>query len=308
MTNIKELTTQTIALQHQNRLLEKKVDVVGVIATKVDQKMTQLSDKMSNNEDKLQQLDMEKLTTDSETLTSLVGQVSEKRQKSVEMLGSVVERVDEIDNFLIESKELAIDELNKQALVHKDQVQNISERVMVIQQGVEKHKEDTKLDSVEYEIQNINEEVQKFSTITEKSVTRVDHILNTVEKHLKQLNEDHQYFRNMQEESESLMTTIGETMERIDDKVCRVSPLYTAPKLEDIEESYQTLALSTDIEAVLGKALVTNEEVSIEPQMEPIVTESYHEELTDTIEQVLEPVEDVKPKKKGFFATIFGGN
>ena len=81
MTNIKELTTQTIALQHQNRLLEKKVDVVGVIATKVDQKMTQLSDKMSNNIDKLQQLDMEKLTTDSETLTSLVGQVSEKRQE-----------------------------------------------------------------------------------------------------------------------------------------------------------------------------------------------------------------------------------
>ena len=298
MTNIKELTTQTIALQHQNRLLEKKVDVVGVIATKVDQKMTQLSDKMSNNVDKLQQLDMEKLTTDSETLTSLVGQASEKRQESLDMLESVVERVDDIDNFLIESKELAIEELNKQALVHKDQVQNISERVMVIQQGVEKHKENTKLDSVEDEIQNINEEVQKFETITEKSV----------EKHLKQLTEDHQYFRNMQEESESLMTTIGQTMERIDDKVCRVSPLYTAPKLEDIEESYQTLALSTDIEAVLGKALVTNEDVIIEPQMETISTESYHEELTDTIEHVLEPVEDVKPKKKGFFATIFGGN
>ena len=129
MTNIKELTTQTIALQHQNRLLEKKVDVVGVITTKVDQKMTQLSDKMSNNVDKLQQLDMEKLTTDSETLTSLVGQVSEKRQESLDMLGSLVERVEDIDDFLIESKELAIGELNKQALVHKDQVQNISERV-----------------------------------------------------------------------------------------------------------------------------------------------------------------------------------
>lgn len=308
MTNIKELTTQTIALQHQNRLLEKKVDVVGVIATKVDQKMTQLSDKMSNNVDKLQQLDMDKLNTDSETLTALVGQVSEKRHESLEMFGSLVERVEEIDNFLIESKELAIDELNKQALVHKDQVQNISERVMDIQQGVEKHKEYTKLDSVEDEIQNINEEVQKFSTITEKSVTRLDHILNTVEKHLKQLEEDHKYFQNMQEESESLMTTIGDTMERIDDKVCRVSPLYTAPKLEDIEESYQTLALSTDIEAVLGKALVTNEGINLEPQVELISADSYHEELTETIEHVLEPVEEMKPKKKGFFATIFGGN
>lgn len=308
MTNIKELTTKTIALQHQNRLLEKKVDVVGVIATKVDQKMTQLSDTMSNNVNKLQQLDMDKLNTDSETLTALVGQVSEKRHESLEMFGSLVERVEEIDNFLIESKELAIDELNKQALVHKDQVQNISERVIDIQQGVEKHKEYTKLDSVEDEIQNINEEVQKFSTITEKSVTRLDHILNTVEKHLKQLEEDHKYFQNMQEESESLMTTIGNTMERIDDKVCRVSPLYTAPKLEDIEESYQTLALSTDIEAVLGKALVTNEGINIEPQAEPISAESYHEELTETIEHVLEPVEEMKPKKKGFFATIFGGN
>ena len=308
---MKNLSQHVIALQHQNRLVEKKVDVVGVIQSKVEGKLDDTRELLTQYIEHTNQFSNDEVNSQSEELVKTIDGLKSRQENTQKDLHDLLEHTDVIDNALAKALEETTSQLERQQLTNLTQLGALSDRIENIDHAANRHMEHTQLTKVEEHFSAVHEKVEHVNDENGASNAKIDVILGRVSERAKELETSIQQLHDMNESFAELMSTVESTLASVDEKVCQASPLYSGPSAEDITNSFRELA-SMDVEGLLStlksddlnsdeNAQHTDIDNTETVEANAFVDEQEVDELP--IGEVEEPQVE---EKHGFFARLFG--
>ena len=327
---MKQLSNDTVQLQHEIRLASKKVDVVGVIQSKVKDNVESLREAVVDYHSDVLKID-----------TASISEGREQLFDKYKELDKLLNQTDGIDKALTESRQRALEELDHQQVVTTVQMDNLAESVSEASEKLNDHIKHVDLSDVERGIVHVGNGVDSFLLSVDESHKLMDEELTNINKSLYDLSNQQKTVDELNTLFHDTVKTLRETLKSIDDKVCQISPLYTGPSAKDIEESFSQMAnmdITNLMDELHDKYQQTTHEVNdmallnnsdgiddAEPiteilpdglsqdsdnidDVEPIIVT-----LPDEPPQVLSTVEsnvnnDLEEPKKGFFTRLFGGS
>lgn len=313
---MKNLSQHVIALQHQNRLVEKKVDVVGVIQSKVEGKLDDTNELLTQYIEHTNQFSNDEVNSQSEELVKTIDGLKSRQENTQADLHALLEHTTVIDQALTKALEETTSQLERQQLTNLTQLGALSDRIENIDHAANRHMEHTQLTKVEEHFSAVHETVEHVNDENGASNAKIDVILGRVSERAKELETSTQQLHDMNESFAELMSTVESTLASVDEKVCQASPLYSGPSAEDITNSFRELA-NMDVEGLLS-TLKSDDLDSDENDSDKNVQ---HADIdnTETVEanasvdeQELDesPISEVEEQpveeKHGFFARLFG--
>ena len=243
---MKQLSNDTIQLQHEVRLASKKVDVVGVIQSKVKDNVESLRDAVVDYHSDVLKIDTASISEGREQLFDKYKALEDKHELVIGQLEQLTDKTDDIDKALSESRQQALDELDRQQVVTTVQMDNLSTSVAEASQKLDDHIKHVDLSDIERGVIGVGEDVESFLSIVGESRKQMDNELTNINASLDDLSGKQKTVDELNILFHDTVKTLRETLKSIDDKVCQISPLYTGPSARDIEESFNKMA-STDI-------------------------------------------------------------
>ena len=334
MSDMKKLSNDTIQLQHEVRLTSKKVDVVGVIQSKVKDNIESLLNAVSDYHADVLKIDTESISEGREHLVNQYQDLKNQHALVLEQLGQLLDQTDSIDQSLSESRQNALEELNRQQIVTTVQMDNLADSVADASQKLDDHIKQVDLSDIEQGVMHIDSKMETFLSDINASREKMDIELANMSESMDNLSNQQETIGDLNELFHNTVKTLRETLKSIDDKVCQISPLYTGPSARDIEESFNQMA-STDIAHLMNelhdKYQQTMQGVVGDESSDDVesITESEESEPMEK-EKVAEPTSiivtlpDDAPKehsvvendsngdseqpRKGFFSRLFGGD
>ena len=319
MSDMKKLSNDTIQLQHEVRLASKKVDVVGVIQSKVKDNVESLRDAVVDYHSDVLKIDTASISEGREQLFDKYKALEDKHELVIGQLEQLTDKTDDIDKALSESRQQALDELDRQQVVTTVQMDNLSASVAEASQKLDDHIKHVDLSDIERGVIGVGEDVESFLSIVGESRKQMDDELTNINASLDDLSGKQKTVDELNILFHDTVKTLRETLKSIDDKVCQISPLYTGPSARDIEESFNKMA-STDITHLMdelhSKYQQTTKEVvdimqpsesDIIDDAEPIIVTLPDESPQESPVIKVDLDNDVEKPKKGLFARLFGG-
>lgn len=316
---MKQLSNDTIQLQHEVRLASKKVDVVGVIQSKVKDNVESLRDAVVDYHSDVLKIDTASISEGREQLFNKYKALEDKHELVIDQLEQLTDKTDDIDKALSESRQQALDELDRQQVVTTVQMDNLSASVAEASQKLDDHIKHVDLSDIERGVIGVGEDVESFLSIVDESRKQMDDELTNINASLDDLSGKQKTVDELNILFHDTVKTLRETLKSIDDKVCQISPLYTGPSARDIEESFNKMA-STDITHLMdelhSKYQQTTKEVvdimqpsesDIIDDAEPIIVTLPDESPQESPVIKVDLDNDVEKPKKGLFARLFGG-
>lgn len=316
---MKQLSNDTIQLQHEVRLASKKVDVVGVIQSKVKDNVESLRDAVVDYHSDVLKIDTASISEGREQLFDKYKALEDKHELVIGQLEQLTDKTDDIDKALSESRQQALDELDRQQVVTTVQMDSLSASVAEASQKLDDHIKHVDLSDIERGVIGVGEDVESFLSIVGESRKQMDNELTNINASLDDLSDKQKTVDELNILFHDTVKTLRETLKSIDDKVCQISPLYTGPSARDIEESFNKMA-STDITHLMdelhSKYQQTTKEVVdiIQPSesdtiddAEPIIVTLPDESPQESPVTKVDLDNNVEKPKKGFFARLFGG-
>ena len=320
MSDMKQLSNDTIQLQHEVRLASKKVDVVGVIQSKVTDNVESLRDAVVDYHSDVLKIDTASISEGREQLFDKYKALEDKHELVIGQLEQLTDKTDDIDKALSESRQQALDELDRQQVVTTVQMDNLSTSVAEASQKLDDHIKHVDLSDIERGVIGVGEDVESFLSIVGESRKQMDNELTNINASLDDLSGKQKTVDELNILFHDTVKTLRETLKSIDDKVCQISPLYTGPSARDIEESFNKMA-STDITHLMDELhskyqQTTKEVVDImQPSesdtiddAEPIIVTLPDESPQESLVMKVDLDNNVEKPKKGFFARLFGGD
>ena len=320
MSDMKQLSNDTIQLQHEVRLASKKVDVVGVIQSKVKDNVESLRDAVVDYHSDVLKIDTASISEGREQLFNKYKALEDKHELVIDQLEQLTDKTDDIDKALSESRQQALDELDRQQVVTTVQMDNLSASVAEASQKLDDHIKHVDLSDIERGVIGVGEDVESFLSIVGESRKQMDDELTNINASLDDLSGKQKTVDELNILFHDTVKTLRETLKSIDDKVCQISPLYTGPSARDIEESFNKMA-STDITHLMDELhskyqQTTKEVVDImQPSesdtiddAEPIIVTLPDESPQESLVMKVDLDNNVEKPKKGFFARLFGGD
>ena len=320
MSDMKQLSNDTIQLQHEVRLASKKVDVVGVIQLKVKDNVESLRDAVVDYHSDVLKIDTASISEGREQLFDKYKALEDKHELVIGQLEQLTDKTDDIDKALSESRQQALDELDRQQVVTTVQMDNLSTSVAEASQKLDDHIKHVDLSDIERGVIGVGEDVESFLSIVGESRKQMDNELTNINASLDDLSGKQKTVDELNILFHDTVKTLRETLKSIDDKVCQISPLYTGPSARDIEESFNKMA-STDITHLMDELhskyqQTTKEVVDImQPSesdtiddAEPIIVTLPDESPQESLVMKVDLDNNVEKPKKGFFARLFGGD
>ena len=317
---MKQLSNDTIQLQHEVRLASKKVDVVGVIQSKVKDNVESLRDAVVDYHSDVLKIDTASISEGREQLFDKYKALEDKHELVIGQLEQLTDKTDDIDKALSESRQQALDELDRQQVVTTVQMDNLSASVAEASQKLDDHIKRVDLSDIERGVIGVGEDVESFLSIVGESRKQMDNELTNINASLDDLSDKQKTVDELNILFHDTVKTLRETLKSIDDKVCQISPLYTGPSARDIEESFNKMA-STDITHLMDELhskyqQTTKEVVDImQPSesdtiddAEPIIVTLPDESPQESLVMKVDLDNNVEKPKKGFFARLFGGD
>lgn len=317
---MKQLSNDTIQLQHEVRLASKKVDVVGVIQSKVKDNVESLRDAVVDYHSDVLKIDTSSISEGREQLFDKYKALEDKHELVIGQLEQLTDKTDDIDKALSESRQQALDELDRQQVVTTVQMDNLSTSVAEASQKLDDHIKHVDLSDIERGVIGVGEDVESFLSIVGESRKQMDNELTNINASLDDLSGKQKTVDELNILFHDTVKTLRETLKSIDDKVCQISPLYTGPSARDIEESFNKMA-STDITHLIDELhskyqQTTKEVVDImQPSesdtiddAEPIIVTLPDESPQESLVMEVDLDNNVEKPKKGFFARLFGGD
>ena len=316
MEEMKNLSQHVISLQHQNRLVEKKVDVVGVIQSKVEGKLDDTSELLTQYIERTNQFSNGEVNSQSEELVKTIDGLKSRQENTQADLHALLEHTTVIDQALTKALEETTSQLERQQLTNLTQLGALSDRIENIDHAANRHMEHTQLTKVEEHFSAVHETVEHVNDENGASNAKIDVILGRVSERAKELETSTQQLHDMNESFAELMSTVESTLASVDEKVCQASPLYSGPSAEDITNSFRELA-NMDVEGLLSTLksddLDSDENDSDENVQHADIdntetveanasVDEYEADKTISSEVEEQPVEE----KHGFFARLFG--
>lgn len=317
---MKQLSNDTIQLQHEVRLASKKVDVVGVIQSKVKDNVESLRDAVVDYHSDVLKIDTASISEGREQLFDKYKALEDKHELVIGQLEQLTDKTDDIGKALSESRQQALDELDRQQVVTTVQMDNLSTSVAEASQKLDDHIKHVDLSDIERGVIGVGEDVESFLSIVGESRKQMDNELTNINASLDDLSGKQKTVDELNILFHDTVKTLRETLKSIDDKVCQISPLYTGPSARDIEESFNKMA-STDITHLMDELhskyqQTTKEVVDImQPSesdtiddAEPIIVTLPDESPQESLVMKVDLDNNVEKPKKGFFARLFGGD
>ena len=316
MEEMKNLSQHVIALQHQNRLAEKKIDVVGVIQSKVEGKLDDTRELLTQYIEHTNQFSNDEVNSQSEELVKTIDGLKSRQEHTQADLHALLEHTMVIDQALTKALEETTSQLERQQLTNLTQLGALSDRIENIDHAANRHMEHTQLTKVEEHFSAVHETVEHVNDENGASNAKIDVILGRVSERAKELETSTQQLHDMNESFAELMSTVESTLASVDEKVCQASPLYSGPSAEDITNSFRELA-NMDVEGLLSTLksdnLDSDENDSDENVQHADIdntetveasasVDEYEADETISSEVEEQPVEE----KHGFFARLFG--
>lgn len=313
---MKNLSQHVIALQHQNRLAEKKIDVVGVIQSKVEGKLDDTRELLTQYIEHTNQFSNDEVNSQSEELVKTIDGLKSRQENTQADLHALLEHTTVIDQALTKALEETTSQLERQQLTNLTQLGALSDRIENIDHAANRHMEHTQLTKVEEHFSAVHETVEHVNDENGASNAKIDVILGRVSERAKELETSTQQLHDMNESFAELMSTVESTLASVDEKVCQASPLYSGPSAEDITNSFRELA-NMDVEGLLSTLksddLDSDENDSDENVQHADIdntetveanasVDEYEADKTISSEVEEQPVEE----KHGFFARLFG--
>lgn len=313
---MKNLSQHVIALQHQNRLAEKKIDVVGVIQSKVEGKLDDTRELLTQYIEHTNQFSNDEVNSQSEELVKTIDGLKSRQENTQNDLHALLEHTTVIDQALTKALEETTSQLERQQLTNLTQLGALSDRIENIDHAANRHMEHTQLTKVEEHFSAVHETVEHVNDENGASNAKIDVILGRVSERAKELETSTQQLHDMNESFAELMSTVESTLASVDEKVCQASPLYSGPSAEDITNSFRELA-NMDVEGLLSTLksddLDSDENDSDENVQHADIdntetveasasVDEYEADKTISNEVEEQPVEE----KHGFFARLFG--
>lgn len=313
---MKNLSQHVIALQHQNRLVEKKVDVVGVIQSKVEGKLDDTNELLTQYIEHTNQFSNDEVNSQSEELVKTIDGLKSRQENTQADLHALLEHTTVIDQALTKALEETTSQLERQQLTNLTQLGALSDRIENIDHAANRHMEHTQLTKVEEHFSAVHETVEHVNDENGASNAKIDVILGRVSERAKELETSTQQLHDMNESFAELMSTVESTLASVDEKVCQASPLYSGPSAEDITNSFRELA-NMDVEGLLSTLksddLDSDENDSDENVQHADIDNTETVEASASVdEQELDesPISEVEEQpveeKHGFFARLFG--
>ena len=316
---MKQLSNDTIQLQHEVRLASKKVDVVGVIQSKVKDNVESLRDAVVDYHSDVLKIDTASISEGREQLFDKYKALEDKHELVIGQLEQLTDKTDDIDKALSESRQQALDELDRQQVVTTVQMDNLSTSVAEASQKLDDHIKHVDLSDIERGVIGVGEDVESFLSIVGESRKQMDNELTNINASLDDLSGKQKTVDELNILFHDTVKTLRETLKSIDDKVCQISPLYTGPSARDIEESFNKMA-STDITHLIDELhskyqqttkevvdiIQTSESDTID-DAEPIIVTLPDESPQESLVTKVDLDNDIEKPKKGFFARLFGG-
>lgn len=316
---MKKLSNDTIQLQHEIRLASKKVDVVGVIQSKVKDNVEALRDSVVDYHSDVLKIDTASISEGREQLLNKYRELERQHVLVVGKLGQLLNKTDNIDQALSESRQRALEELDRQQVVTTVQMDNLSESVAEASQKLDDHIKHVDLSDIERGVIRVGDGVETFLSSVSESHKQMDEELALVNTSLDDLSNQQKTVDELNILFHDTVKTLRETLKSIDDKVCQISPLYTGPSAKDIEESFHQMA-SADITHLMDELHDKYQQTSKETVD---IVQSTTSDGTDEVEPIIVTLPDESPQespvvevdinsndnvvKKGFFARLFGG-
>lgn len=311
MEEMKNLSQHVIALQHQNRLAEKKIDVVGVIQSKVEGKLDDTRELLTQYIEHTNQFSNDEVNSQSEELVKTIDGLKSRQEHTQADLHALLEHTTVIDQALTKALEETTSQFERQQLTNLTQLGALSDRIENIDHAANRHMEHTQLTKVEEHFSAVHETVEHVNDENGASNAKIDVILGRVSERAKELETSTQQLHDMNESFAELMSTVESTLASVDEKVCQASPLYSGPSAEDITNSFRELA-NMDVEGLLSTLksddLDSDENVqhadidNTETVEASASVDEYEADKTISSEVEEQPVEE----KHGFFARLFG--
>ena len=316
MEEMKNLSQHVIALQHQNRLAEKKIDVVGVIQSKVEGKLDDTNELLTQYIEHTNQFSNDEVNSQSEELVKTIDGLKSRQENTQADLHALLEHTTVIDQALTKALEETTSQLERQQLTNLTQLGALSDRIENIDHAANRHMEHTQLTKVEEHFSAVHETVEHVNDENGASNAKIDVILGRVSERAKELETSTQQLHDMNESFAELMSTVESTLASVDEKVCQASPLYSGPSAEDITNSFRELA-NMDVEGLLSTLksddLGSDENDSDENVQHADIdnTETVEANASVDEQEVDElPIGEVEEpqveEKHGFFARLFG--
>lgn len=317
---MKQLSNDTIQLQHEVRLASKKVDVVGVIQSKVKDNVESLRDAVVDYHSDVLKIDTASISEGREQLFDKYKALEDKHELVIGQLEQLTDKTDDIDKALSESRQQALDELDRQQVVTTVQMDNLSTSVAEASQKLDDHIKHVDLSDIERGVIGVGEDVESFLSIVGESRKQMDNELTNINASLDDLSGKQKTVDELNILFHDTVKTLRETLKSIDDKVCQISPLYTGPSARDIEESFNKMA-STDITHLMDELHSTYQQTTKEvvdimqpsesdtiDDAEPIIVTLPDESPQESLVMKVDLDNNVEKPKKGFFARLFGGD
>ena len=310
MEEMKNLSQHVIALQHQNRLVEKKVDVVGVIQSKVEGKLDDTNELLTQYIEHTNQFSNDEVNSQSEELVKTIDGLKSRQENTQADLHALLEHTTVIDQALTKALEETTSQLERQQLTNLTQLSALSDRIENIDHAANRHMEHTQLTKVEEHFSAVHETVEHVNDENGASNAKIDVILGRVSERAKELETSTQQLHDMNESFAELMSTVESTLASVDEKVCQASPLYSGPSAEDITNSFRELA-NMDVDGLLS-TLKSDDLDSDEDVQNTDSDAEDHEAVesntsVETEELSTDEIEEPQVEEKhGFFARLFG--
>ena len=308
---MKNLSQHVIALQHQNRLVEKKVDVVGVIQSKVEGKLDDTRELLTQYIERTNQFSNDEVNSQSEELVKTIDGLKSRQEHTQADLHALLEHTTVIDQALTKALEETTSQLERQQLTNLTQLGALSDRIENIDHAANRHMEHTQLTKVEEHFSAVHETVEHVNDENGASNAKIDVILGRVSERAKELETSTQQLHDMNESFAELMSTVESTLASVDEKVCQASPLYSGPSAEDITNSFRELA-NMDVEGLLSTLKSDDLDSDENVQHVDIDNTETVEASASVDEQEIDesPISEVEEQpveeKHGFFARLFG--
>lgn len=316
---MKQLSNDTVQLQHEIRLASKKVDVVGAIQSKVKDNVEFLRDAIAEYHSDVLKIDTESISEGKEQLFDKYKELEDKHKLVINQLEQLVDKADDIDKSLSKSRQQVLDELDRQQVVTTVQMDNLSASVADASQKLDDRIKHIDLSDIERGVIRVGDGAETFLSSVYESHKQMDEELAHVNASLDDLSNQQKTVDELNVLFHDTVKTLRETLKSIDDKVCQISPLYTGPSVKDIEESFHQIA-STDIAHLMDELhdkyqQTTKEVVDDAPsnisdnvdEVEPILVTLPDEPPQELLIVESNTNDDTKQPKKGFFARLFGG-
>ena len=188
MSNMKQLSNDTVQLQHEIRLASKKVDVVGVIQSKVKDNVESLREAVVDYHSDVLKIDTASISEGREQLFGKYKELETQYEFVINQLDKLLNQTDGIDKALTESRQRALEELDHQQVVTTVQMDNLAESVSEASEKLNDHIKHVDLSDVERGIVHVGDGVDSFLLSVDESHKLMDEELTNINKSLYDLN------------------------------------------------------------------------------------------------------------------------